>query len=147
MPNTSATEVAKPARAGARAAAHGAISALSPGREEQDEKNQDRLLLKEADDGAGAACQYAIVCDGTSTSPFSAEAATHVSQQVEILFEEGGLRRAVEALREMRLKLLAKPVQLEDGYSDLLRGMLEEIVRESATQDSAGEFPERKDEG
>lgn len=130
MPNTSATEVAKPARAGARAAAHEAVWASSPGKEEQDEKNQDRLLLKETDDGAGAACQYAIVCDGTSTSPFSAEAAEHVSQRLEALFEEGGLRQAVEALRRMRLELLAKPVQLGDGYSELLRGMLEEVVRE-----------------
>jgi serine/threonine protein phosphatase PrpC len=130
LANTSSIEVATPARAREGTATHAPLAALSPGREDGDEKNQDRLALSEGGDGAGAACQFAIVCDGTSTSPFSAEAAEHVSRQVDTLFEEGGLRRAVEALREMRLELVAKPVKLEEGYSELLRSMYEEIVRE-----------------
>ncbi|MGB8508254.1 MAG: PP2C family serine/threonine-protein phosphatase [Pyrinomonadaceae bacterium] len=128
MSNKSSVEAATRPRAEERAITHEALAALSPGTEDGDEKNQDRLALSEG--GAGAACQFAIICDGTSTSPFSAEAAERVSRQVDALFEEGGLRQVVEALREMRSELISKPVKLDEDYSELLRGMLEEIVRE-----------------
>jgi len=129
LPDLFSTETERPARAQERPATHAAISVVSPGREDEDEKNQDRVTFREVGDGAGAGCQFGIVCDGTSTSPFSADAAEHVSRQVDTLFEEGGLRRVVEELKEMRLALLAKPVVIEEVQSEPLRSMFEEIVR------------------
>lgn len=130
LPNTSSTKTATSSSAKTGASTHAAVSVVSPGKEDEDEKNQDRLMLREASDSAGAKCLFAIVCDGTSTSPFSAEAAEHVSQQVNRLFDEDGVRHTVEALREMRLALLAEPVKLDEGHSELLRGMFEEIIRQ-----------------
>lgn len=130
MPNLILTEAARPARVGERRATHAAISVVSSGKEDEEEKNQDRAMFREVGDGAGAGCQFGIVCDGTSTSPFAAAAAEHVSHQVDTLFEDGGLRRVVEELKEMRLALLAKPVVIEEVHSELLRSMFEEIVRQ-----------------
>lgn len=130
MTKMSSTRLAEPAREEKRGGTHAAISVESPGKEDEDEKNQDRVMLMETSDARGAKCQFAIVCDGTSTSPFSAEAAAHVSLQVNTLFEEGGLRRTVEALKAMRLDLLNRPLPLEEGQSELLRSMFEEIIRQ-----------------
>ncbi len=128
MPNTPSTETAAPARAEERRPTHAAVRAVSPGREEEDEKNQDRASFVESPDGAG--WQFAVVCDGTTTSPFSAAAAEYVAERAAALFEEGGVGRAAEALLGMRRELLARPVALDGEHSELLRGMLEEIVRQ-----------------
>jgi serine/threonine protein phosphatase PrpC len=125
-----ATSPADTTRGEGRAGARAAICALSPGKEDEEEKNQDRLMLAEATDGRDVKCQYAIVCDGTSTSPYAAAAAEHVSGQVQALFQAGGVGRAAEALRGKRLALLEKPLNVGEGQSPLLRSMYEEIVKQ-----------------
>lgn len=104
---------------------HDFISAISPGRDEGEEKNQDRVLVKPAAEGL-----YAIVCDGTSTSPFSVNAADYVSSQVRQLFQPDGLRQTVDCLKEMRADLLEKPLEIDDDHSAPLRKMFEEIVKQ-----------------
>lgn len=111
-------------------ATHTAISILSPGREEEEEKNQDRLMLIETSDSKNVRCQFAIVCDGATTSPYSGAAAEYVAGQLQVLFQEDGLQRTTEALKEMRLALLQKPLKMEEGQSPLLRSMFEEIVKQ-----------------
>jgi len=130
VPNTSFIELRKRAREAGGAATHASLCVQSAGREGEDEKNQDRLSLGETRDGGGARHQFAIVCDGTSTSPFSAEAAAYVSAQAGALFEEDALRRVVASLRQMRAALLERPLEHEEGQSELLRSMFEEIVRQ-----------------
>lgn|GEM_PF-1863721 len=113
-----------------RRATHVAISIVSPGKEEDEEKNQDRLILMETTDSKNTKSQFAIVCDGTSTSPYSAVAAEYVSGQVHALFQEDGIQRTTETLQEMRLALLEKPLKIDEGQSAFLRTMFEEIVRQ-----------------
>lgn len=128
MPNTSSTETAATALAEEQRPTHAAVRVVSPGREEEDEKNQDRVSFAESPDGAG--WLFAVVCDGTTTSPFAADAAEYVALRGAALFEEGGVGLAAEGLRELRRELLARPVVLDGEHSELLRGMLEEIVRQ-----------------
>ena len=128
-PDVTSAARAEAARGVERATTHAAISVLSPGKEDEDEKNQDRLMVLDTTDGGGTRCRFAVVCDGTSTSPHSAAAAQYVSGQVRELFEEGGIRRAAAVLEEMRLALLDRPLKLDEGQSEMLRGMFEEIVR------------------
>lgn len=130
MPNTSSSVVEKRARAAEDVAVRASLFVQSAGREGEDVKDQDRLRLAETRDGDGVKDQFAIVCDGTSTSPFAADAAAYVSAQLVTLFEEGGLRRVVDSLKEMRTELLSKPIQLDEEQSELLRSMFEEIVRQ-----------------
>lgn len=111
-------------------ATHTAISILSPGREEEEEKNQDRLMLIETSDSKNVKCQFAIVCDGTTTSPYADVAADYVAGQLPALFQQDGLKRTSEALKEMRQALLQKPLKMEEGQSALLRSMFEEIVKQ-----------------
>jgi serine/threonine protein phosphatase PrpC len=122
--------IEKRARAAEDVAVRAALFVQSAGREGEDEKDQDRVRQSETRDGDGVKYQFAIVCDGTSTSPFAADAAAYVSAQVGTLFEEGGLRRVVDSLKEMRTELLGKPLQLDEEQSELLRSMFEEIVRQ-----------------
>jgi serine/threonine protein phosphatase PrpC len=126
----SSTGLAESTREEKNGATHTGISAVSPGKDEEELKNQDRLTLTEATDGKNVKCQYAIVCDGVTTSPYSAAAAQYVSDQVCVLFEEGGLEQTVAALQEMRQGLLEKPLKMDEGHSALLRSMFEEIVRQ-----------------
>jgi serine/threonine protein phosphatase PrpC len=110
-------------------AAHTAISILSPGREEEEEKNQDRILIETAE-SKNVKYQFAIVCDGTTASPYADAAADYVAGQLPTLFQKDGLRRTTEALKEMREALLQKPLKLGEGQSPLLRSMFEEIVKQ-----------------
>jgi len=87
------------------------------------------VLFVDAADGRNASCRYAVVCDGTSSSPYAAAAAEYVSGRVRELFQEDGIGRAAAALKEMRLSLLDRPLKPIEGQSDLLRSMFEEIVR------------------
>lgn len=127
MPSTSPAGPASEEKPGAT---HTAIPIVSPGKDEEDEKNQDRLMLMETADGKNTKCQLAIVCDGATSSPYSAAAAQYVSGQVHALFQEGGLRRTVDALKEMRLALLEKPLTVDEAQCPVPMSMLEEIVRE-----------------
>src|SRR5258706_957490 len=95
-------------------AGHTAISILSPGREEEEEKNQDRVLIETAE-SKNVICQFAIVCDGTTASPYADAAADYVAGQLPALFQKDGLRRTTEALKEMRQALLQKPLKLGEG--------------------------------
>lgn len=129
-PNTSLSPPPpEPAPAGPAAVTHEVVAVVSPGKEDEEEKNQDRVLFVDAADGRDASCRYAIVCDGTSSSPYAAAAAEYVSGRVRELFQEDGIGRAAAALNEMRLSLLDRPLKPIEGQSDLLRSMFEEIVR------------------
>lgn len=130
MPVISSTGPAKSRREDEREATHAALSIVSPGKEEDEEKNQDRVMLMETTDGSETCYQFAIVCDGTTTSPYSASSAEYVSSQVHLLFQEKGLRRIVRTLEEMRQALLEKPFKMEEGGSPLLQSMFEEIVKQ-----------------
>jgi serine/threonine protein phosphatase PrpC len=130
LPNTSPSPPPpEPAHAGPAAVTHEVVAVVSPGREDEEEKNQDRVLVVDAADGRNAPCRYAVVCDGTSSSPYAADAAEYVSGRVRELFQEEGIGRAAAALKEMRLSLLDRPLKPIEGQSDLLRSMFEEIVR------------------
>ncbi len=109
---------------------HVSIQILSPGKDEDELKDQDRMMLAGAVEDGTSKCQYAIVCDGTTTSPFAAAAAEYVSRQVLELFQENGLQRAVEILKERRRELLEKPLNIEEGHSSALRSLYEEIVKQ-----------------
>ncbi len=124
----SSTGLAASARAGK--AMHEPVSVVSPGEEDEEKKNQDRARTMEVTDDDNAKCQLAIVCDGTTTSPYSAAAATAVADQLPSLFQEDGLLRTTRILQELRLALLEKPLQLEEGQSAMLRSMFEEIVKQ-----------------
>lgn len=126
----SSTGLAEPTHEEGKGATHAAIRIVSPGKDEEEEKNQDRIMLMETTDSKDVTYQFAIVCDGTTTSPYAAAAAEHVAGAVHSLFCEEGLRRTVEALKEMRLALLEKPLKIQEGQSELLRSMFEEIVRQ-----------------
>jgi serine/threonine protein phosphatase PrpC len=127
MSSTSPEESARVEKIGTT---HIAISIVSPGKDEEEEKNQDSLMLMETADGENAKCRFAIVCDGATSSPYSATAARYVSSQVHALFQEGGLQQTAATLKEMRLALLDKPLKMDEGYSASLKSMFEEIVRE-----------------
>ena len=74
-------------------------------------------------------CQFAIVCDGTTTSPYSADAAKLVADQVTELFQPGGLHRVVDSLKAKRAELLAKPLQIQEDHSASIRALWEEVIR------------------
>jgi serine/threonine protein phosphatase PrpC/SAM-dependent methyltransferase len=97
---------------------HVAISIVSPGKDENEQvKNQDRIMLMEVGGGNEPQSQLAIVCDGVTPSPFADVAAEYVSNNLLVLFQEGGLRRTADVLREMRLSLLEKSLTMEAGQS------------------------------
>jgi serine/threonine protein phosphatase PrpC len=87
-------------------------------------------MLMEITDSENTRCQFAGVCDGTTTSPYSAEAAEYVSDHVHALFQEDGLRRVAEGLQAKRAALLERPLKMDEGQPTLLRSMFEEIVRQ-----------------
>lgn len=125
----SSSELAEATHKEEKWAAHAALSIVSPGKDEE-EKDQDRL--KEFTDGEETMCQFAIVCDGTTTSMYAAAAAAYVAGEVRSLFQEDGLQRVVETLQEKRRLLLEKPLKMNEGQSALLRSMYEEIVKEKS---------------
>lgn len=130
MLKMSSTILAESVLEAERKTTHEAISVVSPGEEDEEKKDQDRVFSTEFSDSAKANCQVAIVCDGTTTSPYSAAAAEEVAGRVQSLFQEDGLLRTAEILKQRRLALLERPLKLEDGQSAMLRNMFEEIVKQ-----------------
>lgn len=133
-PNTSRPAPPEPAPGVPAPFGHEVIAVESPGKEDDEEKNQDKALFMDAADGRSAPRRYAIVCDGTSSSPYAAAAAEYVSGRVREMFQEGGVGRVAESLNAMRLALLDRPLKPVEGQSELLRSMFEEIVRKKYRQ-------------
>lgn len=97
-------------------AEHVGISIVSPGKDENEqEKNQDRIMLMEVGGSKEPQCQLAIVCDGVTPSPLADVAAEYVSNNLLVLFQEGGLRRTADVLREMRLSLVEKSLKMDES--------------------------------
>lgn len=105
------------------------IKVLSPGKDDDEMKDQDRIELVESATCEQSECQFAIVCDGTTTSPYAADAAKLVAEQVMDLFEPGGLQRVVDSLKAKRADLLTKPLQIQEEQSASIRALWEEIIR------------------
>lgn len=105
------------------------IKVLSPGKDDDEVKDQDRIMLVEGGAREQSECQFAIVCDGTTTSPYAAEAAKLVTDQVTELFQPGGLQRVVDSLKAKRADLLTKPLKIPEDHSASIRALWEEIIR------------------
>jgi hypothetical protein len=126
----SQSSLAEPALEKEVVVTHEAISIKSPGHEECEVKDQDRVGLTEDSDQDNVVCQYAVACDGTTTSPYAADAASYVAGLGAQLFQVAGLRRATEYLIEQRNVLLEKPLNVGEEHSPALRSMFEEIVKQ-----------------
>jgi serine/threonine protein phosphatase PrpC len=105
------------------------ITVLSPGKDDDELKDQDRIMLVETAACDQSVCQFAIVCDGTTTSPYAADAAKFVAENVKELFDPGGLQTVVDSLNGKRADLLAKPVKTQENHSASIRSLWEEIIR------------------
>jgi serine/threonine protein phosphatase PrpC len=105
------------------------VIVVSPGKEDGEYKAQDRASAHIIEDGARKK-QMAIVCDGLSQSPNSAEAAEYVSDNLNRLYEEDGLGAVATGLLEKRAAFVNMPLRLDDMDSPVLKGMFEEIVRD-----------------
>lgn len=101
---------------------------VSPGKDGEDLKAQDRALVVVAEDGRSPKRLMAIVCDGVSQSPSSAEAAEYVSSSVDLLYRENGVRQVSGGLFQKREALMKLPIKLEYDAAPVLKTMLEEIV-------------------
>jgi len=110
---------------------HRSVCVLSPGKEDEQQKNQDRIALKAVQEQDGSYLQFAVVCDGITTSPYAAEAAEYVVEQVESLLHREGLKQVVDHLQNLREKLISKPIELGDQYgSELLKNIFADIVHD-----------------
>jgi len=114
----------------APARAFDTLCIVSPGREEDDQKDQDRLAVVRVSEANGSQLEFAAVCDGVTTSPCSERAAEFVAGRVSTLFDLGGIERAAEGLKQMRQELLEKPLRLEPAESAMMTQLVEEIIRE-----------------
>jgi serine/threonine protein phosphatase PrpC len=102
------------------------VCVLSPGSDDGDLKNQDRAVTEDG----GPKKRFAIVCDGLTQSPYSAEAAEYVSSNVALLHAEGGVQQIVSGLNEKRNRLKDSPVNLDHIESQVLKSMFADILRE-----------------
>jgi serine/threonine protein phosphatase PrpC len=102
---------------------------LSPGKDGEDLKAQDRALVLMAEDGRVSKRLMAIVCDGVTQSPSSEEAAGYVSSSLIQLHQEG-LREIARGLIVRREALMKSPIKLENETQSILKTMMEEIVME-----------------
>lgn len=108
---------------------HFFLRVVSPGSEDGELKDQDRAVLLTLKEGDREQKQVAIVCDGLSQSPNSAEAAEHVSVNVERLYEENGVRQVADELLEKRERLIETPLKLDHIESQVLRTMFADILK------------------
>ena len=83
------------------------IAVLSPGKDENEMKNQDRAKVFDEE-------RVAVVCDGTSTSPYCQEAAQFVSESTLTIFddEKKGFSLITNELIKRRQASLQQPVSL-----------------------------------
>jgi serine/threonine protein phosphatase PrpC len=120
----SSIELAAPTSTQTRKRVPDPIKVQSAGTDDDETKDQDRIMLVENE-----ACEFAIVCDGTTTSPYAAEAAEFVASHVKEIFEPGGLQKVVDSLKAKRADLLAKPLKIQEEHSAPIRSLWEEIIR------------------
>ncbi len=106
------------------------VCVLSPGSDEGELKNQDRALYRVIEDDGCQEKKMAIVCDGLSQSPNSAEAAQHVSENVHLLYQEDGVQQIAGELIWKREQLINTPLRLDHIESQVLKSMFAEIVME-----------------
>ncbi len=108
---------------------HESITAVSPGEEDEELKDQDRANHLIYTDSTHATKQIAIVCDGITQSPNSAQAAEYVSLNLQRLYESNGIRDVAQELLCMRRDLMMSPVRIGEEFPQTIRPMLEEIIR------------------
>lgn len=111
-----------------RDSGHRSVCVLSPGKEDEELKDQDRICLATRQDDR-ALLQFAAVCDGITTSPYAAEAAAYAASHVELLLNPDGLKQVVDELRKMRAMLAAKPIELGEYQSEILKNIFVDVVR------------------
>lgn len=111
-----------------RDSGHRGVCVLSPGKEDEELKDQDRICLTTRQEDS-ALLQFAAVCDGITTSPYAAEAAAYATGHVELLLHPDGLKQVVDELRKMRAMLAVKPIELGEYQSDILKNIFVDIVR------------------
>ena len=99
------------------------IAVLSPGKDENEMKNQDRAKVFDEE-------RVAVVCDGTSTSPYCQEAAQFVSESTLTIFddEKKGFSLITNELIKRRQASLQQPVSLLPEQENL-RHIFEEVVK------------------
>ena len=106
------------------------ILIVSPGKDEEDTKDQDRASVIRTHESSGQQTMILIVCDGTTTSPKSAEAAEYVAENAKRIYEQDGMTSIVAGLYEKRNQLLNSPVKISNEQPISIRTMFEEIVRD-----------------
>jgi serine/threonine protein phosphatase PrpC len=94
----------------------------------REDKDQDRVYWS-------AATQVACVCDGVSSSPFSAQAAEIASQFSPVLLKGAdntgeSLRALADLLVVRRLEAQHSPVQTPDSASEAMRAVLRDVAEE-----------------
>jgi serine/threonine protein phosphatase PrpC len=104
------------------------VCVVSPGKEDDELKDQDRIRLATRQEDR-ALLQFAAVCDGITTSPYAAEAAAYAASHVELLFNVDGLKQIVDELRKMRAMLAEKPIELSEYKSEILKNIFVDVVR------------------
>jgi len=106
------------------------IIVVSPGSDDGELKDQDSAQAVLVENGKCVKRQMAIVCDGLTQSPNSAEAARYVSKNVQRLYDEEGICQIARELLDKREAFINTPINLDDIDSPVLRLMFEEIVRD-----------------
>ena len=107
-----------------------AISVVSPMYDGEEKKDQDRAVWFESS-------QTACVCDGVTSSPYSAEAAELVSQFSRFMFSddvEGSARTISGLLNSLRAEKLRSGINLPDDVPATMQGMLLEAARRRLKQ-------------
>jgi serine/threonine protein phosphatase PrpC len=100
------------------------ILVQSPGHEDGEPKDQDRIRWFPDS-------KVACVCDGTTSSPYSAEAAQLVADQAAYLFQSPENMTPFEVCEKLRDKLqnlrreaALRPIRTREGLSDAVREMI-----------------------
>jgi len=106
------------------------VCVSSPGSDGGELKNQDRVLTRVIEDDGCQQRSLAIVCDGLTQSPNSAEAAQHVSENVHRLYQEYGVQQLAGELLQKREQLIKTPLRLDHIESQVLKSMFADIVME-----------------
>jgi serine/threonine protein phosphatase PrpC len=103
-----------------------AVPVVSAMEDAGQEKNQDRAIWHRAR-------QTACVCDGVTSSPFSGEAAEHVTTLSPTLFS-GNVQQRLESICDLlhsrREEKLATAMKIPDGTSDAMTKLLQEAAHE-----------------
>jgi hypothetical protein len=108
------------------------LTVVSPMRDGDEEKDQDRAVWFPV-------MQAACLADGTSSSPYSAEAADHVCRFSPTLFMGNGtmtsrLKTIADLLIALRLEAQKKRLKALPNVSESMQAMLHDIARDTLAQ-------------